>query len=252
MSATPELDAALQRCATATPLLVALDFDGTLAPLVDNPMDSRMIPEARSALEALTESGGVTIALVTGRAIESILQVADPLPSWWLVGSHGIEVVSPEQRGGYFTARIVPAELEEGFRGIVDAHPGTRVEYKPFGVALHTRGVDPERAAFAEHAAQQLCRDWAGGIVVRLGHGIVECALRDATKGDGIREVTAAIGAECVVFAGDDRTDEDGFAVLGEKDVAIRVGGGQTIAPYRLADAHAVASALWRIHDLRA
>ena len=53
------------------------------------------------------------------------------------------------------------------------------------------------------------------------------------------------------LFAGDDRTDEDGFAVLGEDDVAIRVGGGETIAPYRLPDAEAVAESLWLIHDHR-
>jgi trehalose 6-phosphate phosphatase len=55
-----------------------------------------------------------------------------------------------------------------------------------------------------------------------------------------------------MLFAGDDRTDEDGFAVLAVGDVAIRVGGGETIAPYQLHDAHAVAEALWFIYAERA
>jgi trehalose 6-phosphate phosphatase len=55
-----------------------------------------------------------------------------------------------------------------------------------------------------------------------------------------------------VLFAGDDQTDEDGFAVLVEGDVAIRVGGGVTSAPYRLDDAHAMAEALWFIQHERA
>jgi trehalose-phosphatase len=250
MIPTP-LSEAIAQFAAKNTILVALDFDGTLAPLVDDPMDSRMIPDARSALEALSELPGVTIALVTGRAIESITVVGDPLPSWFLVGSHGIEVVTPEQRRSYTTPRLVPGELIEGFERVVALHPGSRIEVKPFGVALHTRGVPDAIARAAEAAAHALCVAWGGDIVVRTGHGIVECAVKHATKGDGLNAVRSATGAEAVFFAGDDLTDEDGFAVMQASDVAIRVGGGETIAPYRLADAYAVAKALWWLHETR-
>jgi len=76
-------------------VLIALDFDGTLAPLVDDPEDSRMMSASRDALEALTPLPGVVVALVSGRAIDSLLRVADPLKEWFLVGSHGIEIVPP-------------------------------------------------------------------------------------------------------------------------------------------------------------
>jgi trehalose-6-phosphatase len=58
-------------------------------------------------------------------------------------------------------------------------------------------------------------------------------------------------GASSTLFAGDDLTDEDGFAVLSNTDVAIRVGGGETRAPYRLASPEEVADVLWQIHDAR-
>jgi trehalose 6-phosphate phosphatase len=251
-----ELDEALQGFASSPRPLIALDFDGTLAPLVDDPAQSRMIPEAREALVALTALPGVSIALVTGRAIDSIGVVAEPLPQWFLVGSHGIEVVAPGQREGYHTPNLVPSSLLEGFQSVVGNHSGTRLELKPFGLALHTRGVEEGIAQAAEAAAHELCDQWVAGkegeLVVRTGHGIVECSVVDATKGDGIVAIRAATGATAVLFAGDDRTDEDGFAVLGSGDVAIRVGGGETIAPYRLDDAYAVAAALWRVHQLRA
>jgi trehalose-phosphatase len=189
---------------------------------------------------------------VTGRAIESITVVGDPLPQWYLVGSHGIEVVTPEQREGYTTPRSVPGDLIEGFELIVARHPGSRIELKPFGVALHTRGVPDAIARAAESAAHALCSEWGGDVVVRTGHGIVECAVKHATKGDGLSAVRLATGAEAVFFAGDDLTDEDGFAVMQNADVAIRVGGGETIAPYRLDDAYAVAEALWLLHETRA
>lgn len=249
----PVLSQALQRAiaglAGHTPLLVALDFDGTLAPLRDDPEKSRMISSAREALECLTELPGVTVALVTGRAFESIVRVSKPDPRWFLVGSHGIEVVSPEDRAGYHTPDLVPEALRESFAGVMSAFPGTRLEHKPFGLALHTRGVEEPVALAAKRAARQVCEQWASPLVLRTGYGILEFSVKDATKGDGITAVRDAIGARATLFAGDDVTDEDGFAVLGSDDVAIRVGGGTTIAPHHVADADAMAVALRLLCD---
>ena len=249
---SPELRIALKAFAVQKKILIALDFDGTLAPLVDDPEASRMIAPAREALETLTPMLGVTIALVTGRAIDSVKRVADPVDEWFLVGSHGIEVLSPGEVAHYETPWLVPDDLTEAFDSVVTAHPGTRLEHKPFGLALHTRGVVESVARDAESAAHHVCDAWGGELVVRTGHGIVECSINIATKGDGIAEIRRRLGPTAVLFAGDDRTDEDGFAVLGEHDVAIRVGGGVTIAPYRLDDPEAVAEALWFVQRERA
>jgi len=211
-----------------------------------------MITPARQALEKLTSQSGVTIAIVTGRAIDSVKRVANPLEQWFFVGSHGIEVLSPGEVTHYETPWLVPDDLTKAFDAVVKAHPGTRLEHKPFGLALHTRGVEQPVAQAAESAAHEVCDAWDGDLVVRTGHGIVECSTQEATKGDGIDEVRQRLRPSAVLFAGDDRTDEDGFAVLEAQDVGIRVGGGETIAPYRLADASAVAEALWFIHDQRA
>lgn len=244
---SPELKVALEVFARQEMILIALDFDGTLAPLVDDPEASRMIAPARKALEKLTTLPGVTIAIVTGRAIDSVKRVAEPLNEWFLVGSHGIEVLSPGEVTDYETPWLVPGNLIKDFEAVIMAHPGTRLEHKPFGLALHTRGVEEQVAREAEAAAHEVCDTWAGDLVVRTGHGIVECSIQEATKGNGIAEVRRRLNPTAVLFAGDDRTDEDGFAVLGAQDVAIRVGGGETIAPYRLHDAHAVVEALWFI-----
>ena len=247
-----DLTEALSAFASQDTILVALDFDGTLAPLVDNPEASRMIEPARQVLEKLTTMPGVTIALVTGRAIDSVKRVAQPLNEWFLVGSHGIEVLSPGEVTDYETPWLVPGDLINQFEAVIAAQPGTRLEQKPFGLALHTRGVEEQLARKAEAAAHEVCDAWGEELVVRTGHRIVECSIQDATKGDGIAEVRRRLKPTAVLFAGDDRTDEDGFAVLGAQDVAIRVGGGETVAPYRLHDAHAVGEALWFIHDKRA
>ncbi len=249
---SPELQNALEAFSRQEEILIALDFDGTLAPLVDDPEASRMIAPARGALEQLTTMPGVTVALVTGRAIDSVKRVADPLEQWFLVGSHGIEVLAPGEVTDYETPWLVPGDLIKNFETVVAAHSGTRLEQKPFGLALHTRGLADQVAREAESAARQVCDAWGEALVVRRGHGIVECSITGATKGDGIREIRNRLRPSAVLFAGDDQTDEDGFAVLVEGDVAIRVGGGTTIAPYRLGDPHAMAEALWLIESERA
>ena len=106
-------------------------------------------------------------------------------------------------------------------------------------------------AAAAEAAAHEVCASWGGDLAVRTGHGIVECSIHHATKADGLEEIQKRVTPDATLFAGDDTTDEDGFGILRPSDVAIRVGGGETIAPYGLADASAVAEALWFIHSRR-
>jgi trehalose-phosphatase len=232
-------------------VLIALDFDGTLAPLVDDPEKSRMIPHSRNALEALTPLPGVVVALVSGRAIDSLLRVADPLQEWFLVGSHGIEVVPPHTKNSYAAENLVPQGLRQAFQRVVDDHPGTRLEVKAFGLALHTRGVEESVAQAASEAATAACQQWSEDLSIRAGHGIVECSVQNATKRDGLQTIMVQSGASSTLFAGDDLTDEDGFAALGPRDVAIRVGGGVTIAPYRLANPEEMSNALWQIHDAR-
>lgn len=225
-------------------LLIALDFDGTLAPLVDDPGQARMCPEARAALLELGALPWISVALVSGRDIESLRAVSEPSNDWYLVGSHGAEIVPAGQRDAYRTERRVPSEIEEAFHTVVQSYPGTRVEKKVFGVALHTRGVSRDLATSAERAARQACESFSGELTIRTGHGILECSVSRATKADGIAALREATGAQAVFFAGDDTTDEDAITALGSNDLGIWVGPGLSSAKYRLAHPSAVAQAL--------
>src|SRR6188768_669138 len=92
-SKLPEpLIGALRELARAKRLLVALDFDGTLAPEVDDPEKARALPEARAAVLRLAGMPNTRVALVSGRALKSLIHVADVPDTVLLVGSHGIEL----------------------------------------------------------------------------------------------------------------------------------------------------------------
>ncbi len=110
---------------------------------------------------------------------------------------------------------------------IVAAHPGTVPEKKPAGVVLHTRlAEDPVAAAAVEEAHRQL--DGLDGAYVSEGKRVLEISVVRADKGEGLRQLQDVSGATAVVFAGDDVTDEHGFAVLGPSDVGVKVGPGPT------------------------
>jgi trehalose 6-phosphate phosphatase len=87
---------------------------------------------------------------------------------------------------------------------------------------------------------------------VREGKNVIEFAVRSETKGDGIHALRTRFAPNAVLFAGDDVTDEDAFAVLKPGDIGIKVGGAQTRAEHRVADPEAMVGVLQTLVRLRA
>lgn len=235
-------------------VLVALDFDGVLAPLVDDPADSRVSPEAISALRRLAAAPRIRLALVSGRGAEELVGLAEVPEDTLVVGSHGAErghvtgtgtgrrlaaddlALSPEQ------SRLRDEVLTASER-IVAGAPGAWVERKPTGAAVHTRRCGPEDSArIAEATLTGPGR--ADGLRVRRGKDVVEMSVVHATKGEAVAGLRQQTGAGVVLYGGDDVTDEDAFAALGPADVGIKVGDGETAARFRVADPETLAAAL--------
>src|SRR6195952_985583 len=91
MALPEDLVRALDAAARTPRLLVASDFDGTLAPLVDRPADARPLPRAADALIALAELPSTEVALVSGRALATLREYSGMPSAVHLVGSHGAE-----------------------------------------------------------------------------------------------------------------------------------------------------------------
>src|SRR5512141_2498676 len=92
LSLAPDLLEAVHRVAGTEQLLVAMDFDGTMAPLVDHAGDARALPRSAAAFAALAELPRTTTALISGRALDSLRAVASPPENTLLIGSHGAAV----------------------------------------------------------------------------------------------------------------------------------------------------------------
>jgi trehalose 6-phosphate phosphatase len=236
LSLSPELLDAIRRISSTEHLLVALDFDGTLSPLVDRAEDARPLPRSAAALEALAQLPRTTTALISGRALDSLRLVASPPAGTLLIGSHGAEVwlgegslgleLDEEQRTKLAAVREVLAE-------IVTIAPGTLLEDKPAGVVLHTRMADDDVAEDAVEAAMRVLREHPG-VYLKTGKRVLETSVVHASKGEAVEFLRQATGATAILFAGDDVTDEDALGRLMGDDVGIKVGLDFTQAQYRV------------------
>lgn len=258
MSGVPEsVNDAVNAVASTGVLLVAVDFDGTLAPLVDDPESSRMLPAAQDALLQLDELPDTRVAIVSGRALDVLERLTSAPASVALIGSHGsesrldgavVETTLGERERERLTA------LNAIIASVADRFEGALFEPKPAGAGLHTRRSSRADAAQAEELALRLVaelernsRDLGrsdGELVIRRGKDILEFSWGEADKGTALLGLRRAIGATGVIFIGDDVTDEDGFAVLRPGDVGIKVGAGESAAEFRLENPAAVAELL--------
>ncbi|MCL1871156.1 MAG: bifunctional alpha,alpha-trehalose-phosphate synthase (UDP-forming)/trehalose-phosphatase [Promicromonosporaceae bacterium] len=243
-------------------VLVALDFDGTLAPLVDDPTASAMTPAARAAVERLArlpDDARVQLALVSGRDLADLAARARPSAGTYLIGSHGAETGHVRPDGSLETVPVdlTPEQAEalaavtETFEAVADATEGAWVQHKPSATVLHTRLAPPDAAAAAVQRAAQAAADL--GLEAMHGKDVVEVAVVRADKGSAIAWLRTVVqdglehGRVRVLYAGDDTTDEHAFAALEQGDVAVKVGDGPTVAVHRVADADALAAALDRL-----
>ncbi|WP_308465094.1 trehalose-phosphatase [Rathayibacter soli] len=233
---------ALAELARTERLLIALDFDGTLSPLVDSASEARVLPEAAEALDTLKKLPNTWVAYVSGRPLESLVRIAMADDDVLLIGSHGDEVRlgnRVQELGLADEERRRLTALDSALTALIEATPDSMLEHKPVGLGVHTRLVDPA-AVPALHEAARAAADAIGGFVVREGKDILEFTVRDATKGEGVERLRTYTNASAVLYAGDDVTDEDAFVVMRERDLGVKVGDGDTAAQYRVADPHAV------------
>ena len=228
-----ELRAALTRIAQVPQLLVGCDYDGTLAPLVDDPTAAGPLPEAVAAVRALASLPQTVVAVISGRALRDLATLSRLPSEVHLVGSHGsefdlgfIQRLEPELRELH--GRLL-SELTE----ICRVHPGMRLETKPASVAVHVRGIDPEVGERALEAVRCGPATWPD-VHVTSGKDVIELSLLATDKGAAVNTLRAQTSASAVLYLGDDVTDENAFTKLHGPDLGIKVGPGGTQAAYRV------------------
>ncbi|HTZ91292.1 MAG TPA: trehalose-phosphatase [Streptosporangiaceae bacterium] len=197
--------------------LIAVDFDGTLAPIIEDPAAARATPAATAALLRLAERAG-TVAIITGRPAADAASFAgvSATPRVLVLGHYGRQrwergrLSSPDPPPGLSTARTeLPAVL-----AAAGADVGTFVEDKGEAVAVHTR-----RAAEPQAELDRLRGPLAGlaertGLALEPGRLVLELRPPGADKGGAITSLAAERAPSAILFCGDDLGDRPAFAAV--------------------------------------
>jgi len=223
---TEEARRRFDRLASLAPrVVVGLDFDGTISPIVEDPAAAVIHPEAPPALARLARVVRAVV-VVTGRPARQVVglggldELADGLPQGATLAvmgqygherwdSHSREFTSPEPPAGLTAFREeLPALLEAA-----DASQAV-VEEKGIAVAVHTRPLPDAKEAFArleEVLAEAAERH---GLQLEPGRLVIEVRTPGMHKGLAVREALERHGGEGVVFVGDDLGDLEAFEAV--------------------------------------
>lgn len=171
-----------------------------------------------------------------------------------LIGSHGAEKDLGEDAPGLelnSTESMARGKIISTLEEVAADAEGAWVEHKPAGAALHVRNVADDQLGeqILEHGRAAL--SLVDGAYLKNGKKVLESVVVLATKGEGITELREHTSPDAVLFAGDDVTDEHGFAVLEPEDIGIKVGAGATGAGHRIPEPKDLAEVLRRIAEQR-
>jgi trehalose 6-phosphate phosphatase len=230
---------------TPSRALIALDFDGTLSPIVDDPAAARAHPGAVDALRGLAPLAG-TVAVITGRAAPAAIELGglDQVPGLIVLGQYGRQ----RWESGTLTSPPVPPGVEAARQRLPEilaaagAPDGLWTEDKGDALAVHTR-----RAAEPEQALERLRGPLAdlakrAGLAVEPGRMVIELRPPGSDKGQALKTLARARSAAAVMYCGDDLGDEAAFRAVAElraegiPGLAVCSGSTEVTALAQLAD----------------
>ena len=198
--------------------LVGLDFDGTLAPIVDDPEQAYA---DRAAVTALGRLGARVraVVVITGRPVRTAVRLGgfDSVPGLGgmvVLGQYGVERWDAE--GNSF---VIPPEPPE-IAAVADELPGllaelglgeARIEHKGRAIGVHTRTLPDPEAAFTQLAEPVRALATSHGLRIEPGKHVWEIRAPGVDKGAALRSFVTEVGARQVIFAGDDLGDLPAF-----------------------------------------
>ncbi|MGC9314240.1 MAG: trehalose-phosphatase [bacterium] len=206
--------------------LLLLDYDGTLAPFVEDRDKALPYPSVVPIIEDIQRETRTKVVIISGRAVNNLLDLLrmDPIPELW--GSHGLERL--RSHSDYQKMELSLRELEilvaaeETAAEYIDEN---RIEKKPAGVAAHFRGKSDEDA---KQLARSIRKAWVNIIgetnfEIHDFDGGIELRLAYVNKGLAVRELFKDNVDYFGTYLGDDHTDEDAFKALSDGNLPVLV-----------------------------
>ena len=228
----------------ASNLLLAFDYDGTLAPIASSPARARMRVRTRRLLARAARR--YPCVVISGRPLEQLAAKLHRIPVWHLYGNHGFEPSAGTDRH----AARVRDWIDRLSRQLLP-HEGLVIENKRYTVTVHYRHVRHKRRALEAIRAAVRCLPH-----VRVTGGEEALNLLPSggpNKGVALRRARQLFDCETALYVGDDDTDEDAFASgAADRLLSIRVGRRRgSGARYRLRSQLEIDALLQRLVDCR-
>lgn len=221
--------------------LLFLDFDGTLAPIVEHHADAAISAEMRDLVRELAKT--YPVAVVSGRGMADVKQRVD-LPLLYYAGSHGYEISGPNEflQENEEAKEVLPLfeEIERILKEQLENIEGVDFERKKFTLAIHYRQVEQQKEQEVHNIVDEVLEDFpkltgAGGKkVIEIRPNI------DWHKGKAVEFLKKELSEEIdpfSIYVGDDVTDEDAFMEV-NNGLGILVGdhGRESYADFGLED----------------
>lgn len=217
-------------------LMLFLDYDGTLTPIVKHPSLARLSSAVKRELRSLASAGGIKVAVVSGRSLIDLKHHVS-VKRLIYVGNHGLELEGPSihfiHPEALATQRLFE-KLARKLKIVLQPFSGIYVENKKFTISIHYRQVSPTVARKARASFTRFMRTYLSSSNVVLTEGKKVWEIRPHVSWNKGTLVLWLLG-RCLaqssrkilpIFVGDDVTDEDAFRVLKRKGICIKVGNG--------------------------
>lgn len=208
--------------------LIALDYDGTLAPIVADPALAHMRATTQALLQAVARRRPTII--LSGRGRSDALRLLGGAPVLEVIGNHGAEAYGLPARSSTQQIRQWHLLLAEQLKDTSGVH----IEDKRHSLSIHYRGSADQAAA--ERRIRALCEELPGARLIG-GKSVINLLPHDAPdKGSALLQALDRLGCPRALFVGDDETDEDVFRLRQpQRLLSVRVGrSDQSAAEYCL------------------
>ena len=220
-----------KRLWSAKGVLLLLDFDGTLAPIVKRPEEAELSPEMEGILKFLAKKKGFEVAIISGRSLSDLKQKIK-IRNIIYVGNHGMEI---EREGKKFiypqASKSIPTmkELKKILKARLGSIKGTIVEDKRVGLAVHYRMVKNSDVPELKRTVGQIFRPFMEKKKIKIGQGkkILEAKppiMWDKGKAASMLLDSFKREKPLSFYLGDDKTDEDAFSALDGRGITVFVG----------------------------
>lgn len=200
-------------------VLLAFDYDGTLAPIARTPAQARMRAQTRRLLTAV--AGRYPCVVISGRRLDDVAQRLNGIPVWYVFGNLGHEPASRNH--------TPPAQVRDWVRRLTErlpSHRGLVIEEKKYSVTIHYRRVRDKRRAL--EAIDQAVAELADARRLESPQAVTLMPQGGPDKGIALQQARRLFACSTAIYVGDDETDEDAFGSdHPDRLLSVRVGASR-------------------------